>query len=1366
MKAPQKILSILLVLSSFFLLKGQNEVYSFEQISVEDGLSQSLVFDILQDFRGFLWVATADGVNRYDGIEFTTYYHKAKDSLTPFRNHSSALFEDGNHRLWLGAGGLNLYCRQLDRFIRVLPPSAFPKNETKDHIIDIVQDHNGDLWVAIRDAGLYRIRGLIDDSLSLQQIHNISATLEVDGPYPYYTDSYQNFSIINQLLAVHGEIWISHYYGVSRIFPKPDGQFAQPTETLLEQISLPVSDTTLIGGLLEGTKNSVWVGTSDGLVQVPQAKEVGKPHLFPYGPQKSNAQWFLIGKDLISRPDGTIWVATYDGIEIFDPKSKSYTRLQHEPGNEQSIAHNNITKLYTDRSEVLWVGTSGMGLSKLPGNRKPFHQLSIESSEDVFSTYDFIIDPNGIFWIAHNDNVLSRFQRSNTGQLELINHLPFKGVFSVTIDEKGYIWIVATNEILKLDTLGNVLQSLDFFPKDPLLLQNDSIPTLFIDEENQLWACNSSKLCLISASEGIKEIMDISRFNLGYVSSLLKDGESNIWIGGDNGMVKLNTHSGNYTVFGSNVSDSKYYLHNEHIQCLYLDSNYLWLGSGGGGLYRLNLSTESLTVFDKSSGLSNNYISGILNDSSGNIWVSTHRGINKFDTKREEFLAFSRRKDISNNEFNVRSYYKTHDQKLIFGGVGGLTFFDPLQVKRSVYQPPVMLTELFLSYQAVDITEPESPLSQSISESDALHLSFQQNSIAFEFAALDFNAPDKNQFRYQLEGFDDSWIQSGNINRASYTKLPFGQYTFRVQGSNSDGLYSEDEVELAISIAPPPWLKWWAVLSYLLIIGWLSYLIIKYTKTRRKLQLQIKQQELEKQNAQELANVKSRFFTNVSHELRTPLTLIKGRLAELKKDLVQSPELIQKIQSADRNTQQVHRYINQILDIAKLESKDYPVQPGSGDIIRFTQELVENLQFLGDKSQIKLNFKAHKEKCYVIFDGDILEKIFQNLIQNAIKYSPQGGTIEISLDCIEVEHSPSDVLILKVKDEGPGISDVDQKRVFDPFYQIASNSEHQSGFGLGLPIVKELTQLLGGRVSIKSKEQEGSTFIVEIPLVRFQALNESQVTERYKETYSSTTDHALSQQNDISVLIAEDHAELRDHLNNILKSKFNVLLTKDGIEAWEMAREFIPDIIISDVVMPKFDGFELASKLLQEPLTSHIPILFLTAKTGQEDRLKALKLGVDDYIHKPFESTELVARVHNLIRRRQELKEYHKNWLSKHSHEIEKEKITPELSFLTKVQECIATHLHNADFSVEKLAEEMNMSSSSLYRKLQALADLSPVQFIREQRLIKAKEMLREDINISEVAYQTGFNSPSYFSKIFKEAFRISPKEYKKAQSS
>ncbi len=1373
----------------FFLLPivllGQEDYFHFEHITIDDGLSQNFVTSIEQDYRGFLWFGTKDGLDRYDGYQIKPYNHIPGDSTSLIDNGVTVIFEDSNRNLWVGAGGLNLYNRYLDQFEPVILASDVPGNLSFLEITDITQGPQGHLWVAIRDVGAYRVeRAHPDTAASKRGKADPGPAFQLVGPYLADAGNVPSEKATVQKLIV----WRSSLWGVQQnrivlLRGDDNSHFPAPRQAVFEEVSFPgMPENTIFSSFYADADGSLWIGTNLGLIHLTEPPHSERYRFFPYPEKIFTLKWEGIAKKIISGPDDRLWVATYKGIMLFDRKSENYQHIASDAADPESLSFNNVSDIFLDEGKILWVGTVGMGLNKSKSTSKAFqHFLGKEQTKKVFSLYGLVEGPDKNLWSVSNSGSLIRLDRSSGKVTEIPpDPLDVWAINSIEVDKEGIIWLSNNNKLIRLDPRTQKKEVLMVIPPPGPAYPVDSLFTLTFDQHGRLWACNTGVLRRFEPATGSFTSIPLPRLFLEKVEAVYFDRQDRCWLATLRGLLCYDLVGGEWQYFQADPGREEALNHNR-LKCILPDpvdpDRYLWIGSGGGGLNRLDVERGIFSHFTEQEGLADDFVYGILADGSGRLWISTNHGLSRFDPIGGEFTNYTVQDGLQSNEFNSQSYFQSESGALYFGGINGITAFFPDQIQPNPHVPQIVLTDMRLSYEPVRPGKEDSPLEVTITETREVRLNYHQRDLALEFAALDFYRPENNRYRYKLEGFDKDWVEAGTTRRANYTNLPWGHFTFRVQGANNDGVWNESGITLEVFVAPPRWLTWWAFLIYALLLALAGYGVRRYLTEKKRMKDEIRKKHLEAEKLTELNHFKSQFFASVSHEFRTPLTLIQGRVNELLRQPDQEAKL-EKLFSIRRNASQLQRLIDQLLDIARLESRKMSLCRKPGDLVHFLRILTYSLQSSAEAKDIELNFVARQDELPAVFDPDALQKIVQNLISNAIKFTSPGGKIEVivakTAPASTIQSEEGNSVRVQVIDTGIGIPEKDLAHIFERFYQVGNDTPvSEKGFGLGLNLVWELVTLHKGKIQVQSQEGVGTTFTIDLPLLAagpfadtpVQPGIDQQLLELEVAEFEGTGLGTVTRRGDNwwpasskLVLVVEDHSELREYISGILSSEFEVVQATDGREGLEKALDLVPDLLISDVMMPNMDGFELCERLKADQRTSHVPVILLTARAESSDRIRGLELSIDDYLVKPFNEKELKTRVANLLKKQEELKKkYSQSLLGNFmSSEVE----SGERRFLRQVRTIIEENMGDENFGVVVLAQALAMSPSQLYRKLRALTELSTVQLIQRARMERAAVLIKQGYNVSEVAYMVGLRSPSYFGQLFKKFFGCSPKEY------
>jgi signal transduction histidine kinase/DNA-binding response OmpR family regulator len=813
----------------------------------------------------------------------------------------------------------------------------------------------------------------------------------------------------------------------------------------------------------------------------------------------------------------------------------------------------------------------------------------------------------------------------------------------------------------------------------------------------------------------------------------------------------------------------------------------IWLGTSEGGLYKiignsvpgLEAHQHRIKSYSMLQGLPSNVVRSIQPDGKDHLWIGTNNGLSKFSIRSETFTNYFLRHGLPSNDFRINSSVMGDNGEMFFGTWGGMLSFYPDSMYTNPNEAPVMITGISINNQSQQPGKGDI-LATSVSYTDKLELPYNKNNLSLEYAILNYYHPDQNQYKYKLEGLSDDWIYAGNRTNGDFTNLDPGTYTFRVAGSNNDGVWNEEGASLQIMIRPPPWQTWYAYLIYGLIVAGIILRYRRFLINRAKLRLAVEVERIEKEKVQEIEQMKSRFFANISHEFRTPLTLIRGPLTDLETQDSDSISMKREVlEIIKRNTARLQNLINQLLDISRMETGTVKLQVAEGLLESFLRTIILSFLSLAESKKIKYSYQLPGSDNSLWYDADKLEKILVNLISNAFKFTNEHGEITIRGEYINRKGTGDpEYLSMTISDTGIGIPADRIDRIFDRFYKVNDSSEGLTeGTGIGLALTKELVELYRGEIDVKSIEGKGTTFSLRIPVTWDLFRDEERIIvseesldpvagEPYQpsEIKPDLPDNKAEEKNEPVVLVVEDNPDMSQYIAGILERQYRIVSAGNGKKGFDSAVEHIPDLVISDLMMPVMDGLEMCGLIKEDERTSHIPVIMLTARADRDSKLEGLQTGADDYLIKPFDAEELQVRVKNLVDQRQKLREKFRKEL------FTEPEGTPAIShedkLLNKVLEIFTRHLDDSDFNIDRMSSSLNMSRTQLYRKIHAITGHTPRELLQTIRLRKAAFLLESgEGNISQVAYQVGFNNMSYFAKCFRRLYKVNPSEHLKSRN-
>ena len=1352
-------------------LSGNSQDLHFKHININDGLSQNAVFAILKDSKGFMWFGTKDGLNRYDGYNFVIYQHSPFDSTTLSANYITSLLEDKRGLIWVGTndGGLNVFDRETECFHRI--------NLGKDSIVlrnvyeikAMAEDSVGDMWVATSGDGLFRIK-------VIENTGQLSFSSKRFFNEPEKTNSISSNQVLSLYFDKKGLLWLGTINGLNR-FDLNSGKFDKYEIKTKNPAAPENASSESISSIYEAKDGAFWLGTLGGLVKLDRKNGVFRyfPHkfdLFRYGWGNITA----INED----KDGNLWLATPAELMKFNTAKETYNSYTHDRFNNQSISFNSVSSIFIDNTDILWVGTTGMGIDYYDPKANRFNILDIipeqPSRIGSFSVRSILEDDNENVWIGaevlykweRKTGKIISFERSSNEPTTFGNTI----VFSMIQSHDGNIWAATTEGLFCYNPITTEQKLYKFNEDKPNGIPQSEVYTVFEDKNDVIWIATEKYFCkLIDKEKGIFHSITYHSASTFYEQVrpvIYQEENGQMWLGTKYGLLLFNPEKESFKLF-NNIPDEANSLNNNMIKSICSDpvypERYLWIGTNGG-LNRYDKESNSFFYYTEENGLPNNVIYGILPDDQNNIWLSTNKGLSRFNLQSGTFRNFDVKDGLQSNEFNTGAYHKGKSGEIFFGGIKGLNYFNPAEIEENTNIPPVVLTKIRLAETNISHKNNPEFLEKSVEETKKIILSYKDDIVTFEFAALEFSSPEKNQYAYKLENFNNTWINTGGVRSVTYTHLPPGEYVFKVKASNGDGVWNTDGIAVELIIEPPWYRTWFAYILFGLSLAAIVYFVRQYEKNRLVLKNQLKLEQVSADSLRQVDLLKSKFFANISHEFRTPLTLILGQMEGVMSSGIDSKEK-GKLQIASRNARRLLTLINQLLDLSKLEAGNMVLNASRYNMVSFLKSLLYSFESIASAKKIQLKFESESMNIQVNFDLDKMEKIFFNLVSNAIKYTQESGSITVRVKKIDAH-----LCEISVEDTGTGIPPKFIPYIFNRFFQVDDSiTRNFEGTGIGLALVKELVEIHKGTVTVNSVEGKGTVFFVRLPLceqigdaanAEVDAVNHNfLVTDFVDENDNETeTENQLPENREI-VLIVEDNNDVRAYIHEQLQEFYNIKEAVNGEAGMILAKEIVPDLIVTDLMMPKVDGFQLCKELRQEEKTSHIPIVMLTAKTGFDDKIEGLEIGVDDYITKPFSAKELKARIKNLINQRKLLRARFKTSTVIKPSEVSV--LSIDQVFLDKIIKTIEANFENQQFTPDSLADEVNMSVSQLNRKLNALIDQPAGQLMRSLRLQRAADLLKQNAGtISEICYQLDFNDPAYFSRAFKKQFGCSPTEFMK----
>lgn len=1385
-------------------------------------IGNNKIRELFQDGTGYIWATTYDDqAHRFDP-QTETFINFPEVLGEEYTNSTiSAIYESSPGVVWMYLGGKG--CVRIISTAESRDYSTWffsSKNGlTSDYLNEIWADQNNGLWVGTYEGISYLPddrflengsgkpqRFLTDLSMS------VVAFCETKTAVWAGTQTGELFKISDGKAEL---VWRAPALDareprIRAMQSTPDGRVIVATETGLLMLESETGrqhyfnrensslNTNLFASFYQDQHGDCWFVTDQrGVVRF----QPGIQQFTHYPLQPEIRQSIQEGEKQVFQEDqnGDLWVGIYGGgISRFNRSSEVFEQFLHEENNPGSLSSNLILSIAHDRSGNIWAGTYKRGVNKVNLEQSNFHSIRNKTgaerdfSNEVRAVFE---DSRQWIWTGNKRGEVIVYDQDFHLLFKLKDLLPtieiYSGVYAFEEDRHHNIWIGTKGDGLFVLKNLPVSYSSSAFNKTQIVrfntnsnpesaLSHNDVFDLHEDRYGQMWVAlyhggvnvirnplrERQKVSQYLHNENDKFAVSDNR-----VRSFLEDQQGNMWVGTSNGLnfvaeKYVNTDNLKFRQV-ERTNDSSGLSYNDVIGVFQDSKGTIWIGTYGGGINRLNsVKPDQPFEFDhvqESDGLSSNLVLSIVEDHHGFLWVGTDFGLSKYDPKAQTFENFYAADGLGENSFSEGPGMQTSSNKLVFGHISGMVWFETDSVQKSQRQVPLVLTNLQVNGETAKekLTMARRYLNES---TKSIRLKYNENVLAFEFAALDFKAPSKIQYAFKLEDYEQSWNRSGNLNSAIYRELQPGDYRFRMRASNSDGAWVNPEMTLNLSIAPPPWKTAWAYTAYFLLAIGLFWLARRIILERIRLKHEV---QFEKQ----LADDKLRFYTSISHEFKTPLTLILGPVEDLLSGKNLSPAAEKPLRMVRRNTHRLLELIDQLMDFRKIQKGFFKSTPVSGALIPFLDEIFQTFSPLAERKQIDFAFHHEAPDRPVMLDFKSLEKIVFNLLSNAFKHTESGQRIVLKLEVGQAQKQ----LEISVSDEGDGIHKKDLPHIFERF-NLGNRSRWKdaSSTGVGLSLVRELVEMQGGEVSVESTLGKGSCFMVKLPLVfapeKEISTSAAQPDFNYTKKFVDVVEGNEADLNVLgrkpekekeTILVVEDNLDLQYYLRNNLTENYRVLQAGNGRIGLELAKKEDPDLIVCDIMMPEMDGIELTRLLKTEFHTSHIPIILLTAKSLEEHKIEGIETGADDYITKPFNMVYLEKRIKNILKQRKQLKERFSRDLRTEPKELAHSSADQE--FLDKVVQLVEENLSNPDFSIETLLQHFSYGRTVFYKKMKGISGYSPKDFLRIVRMRKAGTLLCDpNQTVSEVAFAIGFNDANYFSKQFKKHFGENPSEYQK----
>jgi signal transduction histidine kinase/ligand-binding sensor domain-containing protein/DNA-binding NarL/FixJ family response regulator len=1346
----------------------------FSEITFEMGLPFNKCNSIVQDQKGFIWIGSDLGLHRYDGNDFISFFHNKEDDNTIREGKVNSVFIDSKSNFWVAtASGVDRYLEDENLFIHV-PMEYEPMGISNEAVIGFYENDKKELFLHCHFS-FYKYN---PDLLKFERV--VTNIREID----------QASYVFESLIEYNGNYLVATSSRGLVLFNTDNNIFKCFSSKYLGSLT--------VNKAFKSSNGKLWLATDNGVMMVEHIdqliddKEPDFIEIKITRGEKINA--------LAEDQNGYIW-ASSDGRGIFriDPESLSVINYLHN-GESGDILSNKTSLLYVDFQNNLWAFFGNYGFNVANLNYRGIFKTVTSSTKktnrlsgDVVTS--FVQNDQGHIWIGTDGDGLNYFDPANSSFKHFFvdpsnpNSISSNVILSLYIDTEKKLWIgTYQGGLNRYDPVNGKFDSFTYNEDyNSSISGNDVTSILEDDYGNLLVLTNSNGLNVYDKKKGIfstinADIQDKTKLSHNGGTTLYKDHAGNIWIGTYYGLNRMDAKTRDITKYFHDPNNPES-ISSFAIDCIFEDSqNRIWVGTPKG-LNMLENNNGKFRRFSIKEGLSDNQINSLIEDEYGFLWIGTNKGLSKLDLNTFQIINYGENHNLPGYIMISRAAMKSRDGLLYFGGNRGFTKFDPGQSNVIIEQPPLYFTDFKIFDMSVkpnQMINGRVILTSDISNTNSITIQSIHRSFSLTFSSLDYAKILKPDFYYMLEGFDNEWRKITHPSRTlNYTNLNPGKYRLIVKSRLYDEEATENRVEMSITILPPWWQTWWANLSYVILIVGIVWMIAAVSLNRLKLKHNILIEKSQKEREIEIGKIKDNFYTGITHEFRTPLTLVLGPLESIMEKYQQDDYLNNQIKLIKKNTTRLLVLINEMLDFKKLEAKAMHLKVDEYNFSEFLVQIAQNFKSYSDSRSINFSIDVPQQNVMLWFDRNKLEKVFYNLLSNAFKYTPDNGSITCRLQV-----QKDGFVSVTIFDSGIGIPETEMENVFKKYYSALNAMGYQST-GLGLYLTKEIIELHKGEINARNNEDAGAAFevILKPGNSHFEGMSSagSELSATGIDDFSMVSGfHASNNNNDHFgefdpenpdtdkpiVLIAEDNDDVRFFIKSELISLYIVLEARDGAEGLEIARTKIPDLIITDIMMPQMDGRSLCQALKSDELTSHIPIIMLTALSDIENRISGLEMGADSYISKPFHPRHLHVRIKKLLQLRLVLQNKYSNHLEPASIAFtyapgEVEKLSADEMFFQRLVKTIESNISDSNYQIDDLCNDIGMNYLQLYRKVKAITDMSIKQFILTIKIRNAAKMLESGkFNISEVAYDVGFSSPAYFSETFKKHYSLTPTEY------
>ena len=1339
-----------------------------------NGFYQNSVNDIVSDSNGYLWIATPNGLVRYDGYTFEYYYHDDlnEDSLPD--NNISNLLNDSKGRIWINTrGGLSVYLTDKEQFL------LLKKDITNKTFIK--EDARQRIWIGF-GSKLFVYDASSENASNIDQLAEIELDEALDG------NTMSDIVFLND-----SELLVSTAFKIYKVRFDETRDYAIETSKVKSNLNAGVINKIV------KNNSSIYVGTDSGLYHTffENGKLVTVGTYLNSNTDTPTKKFQILS--LYQDNEQNLWVGTkHSGVLKYDTRNDNFTSFQYDSKYKNRLSSNRINCFYEDDFGVLWIGTAQGGLNKFDKHQKNFqnyfHNPYDESSLSSNLITDITEDANGKIWLSFFDSTICRTLENSDFKIgdqvyferleKQLGTLNKEWVLRLYQDNRGFWWISTNKGLYLFAEDENRLIKIRFEAEGKLIIPAfnrvvDQIsPNKILIGGNTIFMLHDPWAAILNNRPVKIEKKPFNKDDNGIINDYAVDSYDNYWFATTNGVLRLKYEDGKFAIkdhLTSTPGSDNLRLTQNRVFTIHIGkSKEVWLGTFGGGLMKIQLNAsgepKKIKSFSRKDGLRDEAIYGILEDNQALLWMSTDMGICRFDPEAELFNFYDVNDGVASNNFRQSAYLKTENGTILMGGVDGLTIFDPKKITINDIPPKVLITRLNINNQPIVSGKKyggDVVLENSISDTKVLTLDHQNRNLSFDIIVQHSATPNKNTLAYKLEGVNKDWIEiDGGKATATYTNLSSGTYNFLYKGANGDGVWTKETDSFVIEILNPWYFRWWSIILWILSLLIITYAILRYFIGFEKLNQKLKFEQLDKERVHDMNQAKLRFFTNISHDFKTPLSLIVGPLEKIE-ERNKSIEDKKYFSIIRNNIARLQRLIDQLISYRKAETGHLELNYTKTTLGNFIYPMLEAFEDYAQRAGVNFYYKVKSPNKTIVLDKDNTERILLNLFSNAVKYTEFDR--EVSIKAGILGKGKLKYFFIEVANSSKGIPKDKIDKIFDRFYRGVDDHGSWRGTGIGLELCKTLTDLMNGTISVNSEANNKTVFKVELPCNKNLVVEEDKIK---KESRNIALDWLPTEIDSDSIqiankafprlLIIDDEKDARFFLFEAFKNKYNVTLAVNGEDGWEKLKEGMPQLIISDVMMPKLNGYEFCERVKSSIEFCNIPVILLTAMEDDAKKLKGYELGADDYIIKPFSIKHLEVRVAKLIENKRRVFEY----FSRNSF-IPKDSLITSIrdkGFLEKINISIEKNMSNSSFGVEELAADISMSTSNFYRRLKELTGQAPNLYLRNFRLQKAAELLNADKNLTaaEVMSEIGIESRSYYSATFKKIHGLSPSEYVK----